>query len=266
MRQSPAPRFALDTLLPAGLLVAGSVSFLAAGSRHPRIGAALGPAGSDAFFQAFAQEILHMPNWEVMHAMILAGPLLWALGAAGVARLLPERVMALGEAGRAALLLAAGAWALAFVLDGFVAPTLARPVAAAASPVELHTAIAPFRTNQLTMARLGMVSMVLMGGAMTAFAVGLLASARHAPWRGVVGATGLLVGVWPMIAAASGEFAPGPFTSPYWSLTALATGLWFALLATALPGYAAVAGQVHFAATGAPEVARSESQHTPSTA
>jgi hypothetical protein len=235
MQSSTASRSRLDTLLPAALLVGGSVLFLGAGGRHPRIGAALGPVGSDAFFQSFAREIAHVPNWEAMHAMILSGPLLWALGAAGVARLLPARVAALGEVGRAALLLAAAAWRLACVLDGFVAPVFARTIAAASTPSELHAAIAPFRTNQLTMARLGMVSMVLMGGATTAFALALVASSRRAPWRAVVGATGLLVGFWPMIAAARGEFAPGPFTSPYWTVTALATGAWFAMLATVLP-------------------------------
>ena len=234
---SPA-RLRLDTLLPAALLLAGSLVFLGGGGRHPRIGAALGPVGSDEFFRAFAQEIGHVSNWEGMHALILAGPLLWALGAAGAVRLLPARVAALGEVARAALLLGAGAWALAFILDGFVAPTLARGVVAAGSPAEVHAAIVPFRTNQLMMSRLGMVSVVLMGAAATAFALALLATARAASWRAAVGATGLLVGLWPMLAAAAGEFAPGPFTSPYWMVTALATGTWFALLATALPATA----------------------------
>jgi hypothetical protein len=266
MQPPTALRSRLDTLLPAALLVGGSIAFLGGGSRHPQIGSALGPAGSDAFFEAFAHKILHVPHWETMHALILAGPVLWALGAAGAARLVPTRVAALGEVARASLLLAAAAWALAFILDGFVAPVLARPIAAAASPAELHAAITPFRANQLTMARLGMISMVLIGGAASAFAITLLASARRSGWGAIVGATGLAVGVWPIVAAATGEFAPGPFTSPYWRLTALATGAWFALLATALPGNAAVAGQGHLPAIGAPEVGGPESQHAPSAA
>jgi hypothetical protein len=51
----------------------------------------------------------------------------------------------------------------------------------------------------------------------------------------VVGAGGVLIGLWPMLAAARGEFIPGPFTSPYWTITALTTGAWFGALATALP-------------------------------
>jgi len=170
-----------------------------------------------------------------MHALILAGPVLWALGAAGAARLLPAGAAALGETGRAALLLGAAAWGVAFVLDGFVAPVLARNIVSVTNPAELPGALAPFRTSQLTMARLGTVSVVLIGAAATAFGLALLTAARAASWRGVVGASGVLVGLWPMIAAARGEFVPGPFTSPYWTLTALATGIWFAALATALP-------------------------------
>ena len=232
---SPAPRPSFDALLSAALLLAGSLIFLGAGSLHPHINAGLGPVGSDAFFRAFADKIMRVPHWEMIHTGILAGPVLWALGVAGIVRLLPGRVAALGEVGRAALLLAAVGWAVAFVLDGFVAPVFARTITAITDPAELPSAIAPFRTNQLLMARLGMVSVVLMGAAATAFGLALLAIARGAAWRAVVGASGILVGLWPMIAAARGEFAPGPFTSPYWTLTALATGAWFAALATALP-------------------------------
>jgi hypothetical protein len=45
----------------------------------------------------------------------------------------------------------------------------------------------------------------------------------------------MAAGTWPAIAAMRGEFFPGPFTSPYWSLTALSIGLWFILLGTVLP-------------------------------
>ena len=85
MSSSAPPRPRLDTLLPAALLVAGSLAFLGAGARHPHIDAALGPVGSDAFFRAFADVIMRVPNWEMIHTVLLAGPVLWALGAAGVA-------------------------------------------------------------------------------------------------------------------------------------------------------------------------------------
>src|SRR3712207_4927344 len=109
---SPRPR--LDTLLSAALLVAGSVSFLGAGRLHPRVGTALGPLGSEEYFRAFAAEIVGMPHWEPIHAMILAGPVLWALGVAAVARTLPESTAGLGEIGRSALLLGATTWAVVF--------------------------------------------------------------------------------------------------------------------------------------------------------
>jgi len=47
---------------------------------------------------------------------------------------------------------------------------------------------------------------------------------------------GVAAGTWPAIAAMRGEFSPGPFTSPYWTLIALSIGLWFLLLGTVLPG------------------------------
>jgi hypothetical protein len=235
------PRF--DSLVSVSLLAAGSLSFLLAGSLHPRIGAALGPVGSEAFFRAFAAEIVRMPHWEAIHAGILAGPVLWALGAAAIPRLLPPRVAVLGEIGRTALLLAAAAWTVAFVLDGFLAPGLAHAVLNAPDVAAERDALLAFHTNQRLMARLGTVSMVLFGAAESALGLALLTSARAvaratergAGWRLVVGASGVLVGMWPILATARGEFVPGPFTSPYWTITALATGAWFGALASALP-------------------------------
>jgi|SRR5215208_1951110 len=225
----------LDLLLPAALLLAGTATFLGGGRRHPHINDSLGPIGSDDFYLAFARTIVHIPNWETMHALILAGPVLWALGAAAIVRLLPGRVSTLGEVGRAALLLAALTWTVAFVFDGFIAPRLAGPIVGAASAAELSVGLAPFRINQYVVARMGMVSLVLIGGAVTALALALLGAARAASWRAIVGASGLLVGLWPLAGAARGDFAPGPFTSPYWTPMALAIGAWFAMLASAVP-------------------------------
>jgi hypothetical protein len=242
------PRPRLDTLLSAVLLVAGSLVFIGAGRHHPIVGTALGPIGSEEYYRAFAAEIVRMPDWEPMHAMILAGPVLWALGAAGIARILPDAAAGLGEIGRAGLLLGATSWAVAFVLDGFIAPTFARTITGGSDPAEVGTALAAFKANQRTVARLGMVSVVLMSAAAVTFGLALLVSARRAGWRAIVGAAGIVVGAWPLIAAARGEFVPGPFTSPYWTITALALGGWFAALATALPlrpatGPAAVHGE-----------------------
>jgi hypothetical protein len=227
-------RSRLDTWLPALLLFAGSAVFLSAGRLHPHINASLGEVGSDDFFRRFAAEMLRLPNWESMHLGILLGPVFWALAAGGTARLLPARATSFGDIGRNALLLAAALWSFAFVLDGFVGPGLAEAIATAGVGADA-VAIRAFRANALTMARLGMLSVVLMGAAMFTFAAALLVGSRLRSWRTAVGVLGVATGAWPMVAAVRGEFYPGPFTSPYWTLIALSIGLWFLLLGTVLP-------------------------------
>jgi hypothetical protein len=227
-------RSPLDRWLPALLLVAGSALFVGAGRHHPQINASLGEVGSPQFYRAFAGHMLQMPNWGSVHLGILLGPVLWALGASGAARLLPRRTTSLGDLARNALMLAAGLWSVAFVLDGFVGPKLAGAIAAAGTTGDAD-AIRAFSANQLTMARLGMLSIVLVGTAMLAFGAALIVDARVRSWRSVVGALGIVGGAWPLVAALRGEFYPGPFTSPWWTVTALTIGLWFLLMGTVLP-------------------------------
>ena len=224
----------LDRWLPALLLAAGSVVFLAAGRLHPIVNSATMPeAGSADYFRAFAATMLQMHNWESVHLGILVGPVLWAIAAAGAVRALPARTAALGDIGRQALLLGATLWAIAFVLDGYVGPRLAAAIAAAGVGNDA-VAINAFQANQLTMARLGTLSVVLMAVAALIFGAALLAGATLRSWRMGVGVLGIAVGAWPMIAAATGEFYPAPFTSTYWSLTALSFGVWFLLFGVAL--------------------------------
>jgi len=232
MRTAPRPR--LDAWLPALLLATGSLIFLGAGRHHPIIDATLGPAGSDEYFRAFAAQMLHMPNWESIHLGILVGPVLWTLGVAGIARLVSARATPLADIGRTALMLGATLWAIAFVLDGYVGPRLAQAIAAAGVGADA-LALKTFSTNQYMMARLGMLSMVLFGGAILVIGSAMLVESRFRSWRAVVGGLGVLVGGWPLIAAARGEFWPGPFTSPYWTATAITLGVWFLLLGTAMP-------------------------------
>ncbi len=224
----------LDIWLPALLFFTGSAVFLGAGRLHPLINSSLGEVGSDPFFRRFAAEMLHTPNWASMHLGILFGPVLWALASAGAGRLLPARTRVLGDVAGSALLLAAAFWSVAFVLDGFVGPGLAEAIATAGVGADA-AAIRAFKANQLTMARLGMLSIVLMGVAMFTTGAALLIGSRLRSWRTGVGVLGMAAGTWPAIAAMRGEFFPGPFTSPYWSLTALSIGLWFILLGTVLP-------------------------------
>jgi len=227
-------RSRLDGWLPALLLFAGSALFLGAGRLHPQINASLGAVGTPAFYRAFAAHMLHTPNWGDMHLGILLGPVLWALACSGVARLLSPRASVIGDFGRSALMLAAGLWSVAFVLDGYVGPKLAAAIVDAGVSHDAQ-AIGAFSANQLTMARLGMLSIVLVGAAMSAFGIGLLIESRLRSWRSAVGAVGVALGAWCLVAALGGEFYPGPFTSRYWSLTALSIGFWFLLLGTVLP-------------------------------
>ena len=227
-------RSRLDGWIPAILFVAGSALFLGAGRLHPQINASLGEVGSPQFYREFAAHMLHMPNWGGVHLGILLGPVAWALGAAGVARLVSPRVAALGQLASSALMLSAALWSVAFVLDGFAGPKLARAIATA-GPSADGEAIRAFSVNQLTMARLGMLSMTLVGVSMLAFSGAVLVGTSVRTWRAVVGALGAMVGGWLVLAALSGEFDPGPFTSSWWSIMALSTGGWFVLLGTIVP-------------------------------
>jgi len=188
---SLAHRARLDAWLPALLLVAGTLIFLGAGRHHPIIDATLGPPGSDAYFRAFAGHMLHMPNWESIHLGILVGPLLWTLGVAGIARVVSSAATPLADVGKVALMLGASLWAVAFVLDGYVGPRLAQAIAAAGVGADA-LAIKTFSTNQYMMARLGMLSTVLIGASILIIGAAMLLESRLRSWRTVVGALGVL--------------------------------------------------------------------------
>lgn len=227
---SAPPFLRLATALPAFLLLSGSLVFLGAGRHHPIINARLGELGSDQFYRAFADHMLQMPNWESIHLGILLGPVLWALGVAGLARLVAARAFPLADVGKAALIMGAGLWSIVFVLDGYVGPRLAESIVTAGVGADA-AAIKTFSTNQYMMARLGMLAMSLFGVAIAGYGAALLVDARLPSLRAIIGGLGVLVGGWPLIAAARGEFWPGPFTSPYWTATAISLGVWFLLLA-----------------------------------
>ncbi len=54
-----------------------------------------------------------------------------------------------------------------------------------------------------------------------------------------MGATAVIVGIWPIVAWVLGIFEPGPFISKWWGPTALLTAAWFLLLGVALLAQAA---------------------------
>ncbi len=236
---SSPSRGRLDRWLPAIVLAAGTLLFLAGGSRHPHINANSGmaPAGSDEYFRQFAQLIVARPNWPAFHTLILMGPVLWALAVAGAARALPLRVRALGDVARYALVMGATLWALEFVMDGQTGVQLAAAIVAA-GPGADATPLALFSANAFTMSRLGLVSIDLFAVSVLCLGLATLGEWRTRRWAAAVGLLGVPLGIWPLIASLRGEFWPGPFTNIYWTPFAILLGLWFLLFATTLPSAA----------------------------
>lgn len=228
----------LSSLTPArisgALLVLGSLVFLGGGRLHPHINTSFGPMGSDQFFLGFAQHVLMYPAWEAFHTFILLGPVIWALASPGVASALPRRGAPLWAAAQMVLGMAATLWTIAFVLDGYNAPIFARAITTAPGPEAQHQLILAFRISANTMTRLGLVAWTMISLSFAVFSVGLMASARALTWRAIVGGFGILIGIWPIVAIALGEFIPGPFTSQFWTPTALITALWIALFGIAI--------------------------------
>ena len=216
------------------LLAAGSLIFIGGGRLHPHVGNAMGPLGSADYFVHFAQTIVTTAGWVPMHMMILIGPVMWALAAPGVRAALPEGGAPLWATAQAALLIAAALWVVVFVVDGFVAPVFAQALAAGSAVTPDPSLLASFAANQTAVIRLGLISWLLNGAAIVVFATGLLFTQGRSYLRIAVGAAGFLVGAWPIVAAITGEFLPGPFTSEVWKETALATAIWYLLLGITL--------------------------------
>jgi hypothetical protein len=231
MSTSLPARPPLDRWIPALLLIAGSLLFLAGGSRHPHIGAdPLGAElGSDQFWRHFAQMILDRPGWSTFHAMILMGPVLWALATPGLLQALPRPFLPVAELGRGALVIGATLWVVEFVLDGYLGVRYATMIQRA-GPEADALPIALFGANAYMMARLGMVSLVLFGVSTICVGVAALASWRAHRGLALVGALGLVLGLWPITAALRGRFWPGPFTYQYWTPLAIGLGIWFLTL------------------------------------
>jgi hypothetical protein len=233
--------------ISATLLIAGSLLFIGGGGLHPKAATAFGVVGTPAFYRTFADHILMHPNWIAIHVLILVGPILWALGLprprsdrerTGATDALDASDSfvrpALEHLASRALLLGAALWSVVFVLDGFVAPQAAALVASAAQ-ADAAGMLAIFRVNQVTVIRLGLVSWILIGASMALHGGALLGRARTlSPARVVLGAVGVAIGVWPVIAIFTGSFDPGPFTSPHWNVTALSTAAWFVAFGVSL--------------------------------
>jgi hypothetical protein len=197
------------------LIVIGSVVFVYGGALHPKINSSLGALGSSEFFKNFYMHIAHHGSWELIHAMILAGPLMWLLG---VGSFWSDR-SGWTRMANTAMTLAATVWAVTFVFDGFVAPSIVRWL----TP---ETGLYQLAVNQVVVIRLGLVSWLMLGFSMIAGSVGILVSSRSRSAK-VLAWVGTSLGAWSFIAWATGTFIPGPFTSRYWNVTAVSTAFWF---------------------------------------
>lgn len=224
----------LTSWLPLILLFAGSVIFIGGGRLHPHVGAAIGTLGSAEYFLHFAQTIVSTANWVPMHLMILAGPVMWALAAPSIRYALPASGSTLWATAQTSLVISAALWAVVFVVDGFVAPVYANAMVGASQSGADPSLLTVFAANQTTVIRLGLISWILNGVAIALFSIGLLVGRGRSYLRAGVGAIGILIGVWPIVAALTGEFIPGPFTSELWKETALATSVWYVALGVAL--------------------------------
>ncbi len=213
------------------VLIMGSLLFLSGGRAHPAISGTIG-AGADEFFRAFADQVRRSHGWHAMHMLILVGPLCWAVAAPALLDAVHPAARALTSSARAALLLSGALWAVAFVLDGFGAPVYANAISGPGSPSFDGGALTSFQANAMMMSRLGLVSWVVGGLGMVVLGGSLLAPSVRTAWRIAIGASGIVIGAWPLLAALEGEYAGGPFTSRYWLANALAAAVWYVGLAT----------------------------------
>jgi hypothetical protein len=197
-------------------IVIGSLLFVWGGAFHPHISSSMGPLGSAEFFENFRMTIAHHGSWERIHAMILAGPLLWLIG---VRSFWGDR-NGWTRTAFTAMTLAATLWSVAFVFDGFVASYIVRSFPSDAGRNLLAV-------NQNVVIRLGLISWLAMGFSMIAGGLGILASEDRSRTSLALAWTGIGLGLWAFIAWITGLFLPGPFTSPYWNVNAVSVAFWF---------------------------------------
>jgi hypothetical protein len=220
-------RLAADrpALLSGILLILGGALFLAGGAQHPRINSSLGTLGSEQFYAGFAAHA-QMAHWGSIHNLILVGPVLWALAAPGMAVVLPRTGAQLWRVACMAFGIGATAWAVAFAMDGFNAPAFSQAIATAADAATLRDKLFEFSISSRLVAYLGRVSWTMMTLAFALFGAGLMLTPRTTTWRKILGAGGIVLGLWTIFELVIGDFTPGPFTSRWWNRTALVTGIW----------------------------------------
>ena len=220
------------------LLIIGGVILNWSGSGHPSTDFDL-PGNEPVvieYWRAFAEVVVQRTDWSAMHTGILVGPVLWALGAVGAGQMLRARgERDFSSLGSLALAMGGVLWVVTFVFDGIIAVDHAETVVAS-GPAELAVAIAPLRAAEHATLRLGLVAWILIGVGVAAFAYSLIVSSKlsHPMLRWGLGVSGILLGLWPLVAMATGLFLPGPFTSPLWLPTVVLTSVWFSGLGVML--------------------------------
>src|SRR5215212_6646501 len=87
-------------------------------------------------------------------------------------------------------------WFVAFSLAGFNSPAFANTIPTAADAAALHDKLFEFSISSRLVAYLGRISWTMMSLSLAAFGTGLVLSARARNWRRLLGATGVLLGLW----------------------------------------------------------------------
>lgn len=215
-------------IVGGSLAILGSIAFMYGGSFHPHVNSDMGALGTEPFYLHFIAAILETPHWERFHAMILIGPVLWALSIAGLAHTVDDKRRPIWQIATQAMAIGGALWAATFALDGFVSALHARVVAGAATPMMQAITYRDFVANQNVVARFGQAGWFAFALGITTIGILLASAFRQAPRRAILGASGIAIGGWSVFACLSGRFSPAPFTSHYWTLTALVTATWFA--------------------------------------
>lgn len=156
---------------------------------------------------------------------------MWALGSVGATLALTRS----GEANFSIfalvfLVIAAIAWMVTFIIDGFVSPQYALAFAQSSDPSIQQSAMIGFKASQELVIRFGLVAWILIGLAIVAYSTSILITKTfNRIARIILIAIGFPVGFWPIVAWLTGVFQPGPFTSSIWVPSAQLAILWFAV-------------------------------------
>ncbi|OLB81262.1 MAG: hypothetical protein AUI14_04015 [Actinobacteria bacterium 13_2_20CM_2_71_6] len=216
------------------LLIAGTLLSANGGRQHPTISNHIGAFGTNDFFRGFATLILSEPNWERIHAQILAAPLFWVLGGLALAVI----ARSVGEThwstlGVVSLAMGATLWVVSYIFDGFVADhTAAWLLSGDQATTPAYTAT--FGANQWVSIRTHYVAWLLIAFGTTVFSIAMASLARRGAGRGrplavVLVVLGLALGAWSLVAVATGAFLPGPMVSLWYVPVLVGTQLWYLL-------------------------------------